>query len=335
VGYAREGSGPPPYDVRVLLGAAIACATLHVALAALAFARFGTLRATLPGGFWSRYFAGEAVCRTLLTAFLVAGAAAVWTRGRSAARRAVLAALGLIGLGVLELLASTVSFVTGPPRPGHLAGVTLAIGQTLVNRYGLLALLVYVLARPPVRERQESIDMHETAIDGQSGSPTPSGSDGGPVGDCPGPVVSAHVKRPPIVRALLALAFATSLLHLARALLGLANIAVDPRVSWTGGYEAWQFVPMALFATLLPALLVLGVVGLWKRKEGAGRLARLSAGLLVALGALELTYGLIQLVSTPQPPVHAGESLVSLVNAFLANNGVLVLLVVALRRRTT
>ena len=135
-----------------------------------------------------------------------------------------------------------------------------------------------------------------------------------------------------VLRALLVMALATGLLHLARVGLGLANVATDPPVPWSRGYLAWQVVPMSLFGALLPALLVLGIVGVWKRKPGAARVALLSAAALITLGGVELGYGLIQFFRTPQPPIQLGESLVMLVQSFLANQGLLILLVIALRR---
>ncbi len=135
---------------------------------------------------------------------------------------------------------------------------------------------------------------------------------------------------PPVLKALLVLGFATGALHLTQALLGLANVASDPRVSWSG-YEGWQLVPMMLFGALLPTVLIAGVVGLWRRKPGGCRLTVLAAGVLIALGVLQFGQGLVTFVRAPQATVHAGASLAHLVQTLLADNGVLLLLVIALR----
>jgi hypothetical protein len=150
VPYSGEGAPPLSYETRVLLAVGTVCAALHVALAACAAARLAAWRGVVSfSGFWAAYYVAEAVLRTVLPAFLVAGAAGVWSGRRSAARWAVRAAAGLVALGAVEVVVSLVSFFTGPPRPKDLPGVLLGIGQTFFNRYAPLLLLAYVLLRPP------------------------------------------------------------------------------------------------------------------------------------------------------------------------------------------
>jgi len=138
----------------------------------------------------------------------------------------------------------------------------------------------------------------------------------------------------PLMRTLLALALATGGFHLARAALTVANIVDDGRVPSFSGmtYQGWSYILGPMFQALLPALLVAGVLGTWKRKEGARRLTVLSAGTLVLFATVELIMSLVPFAANPPQLVPALESLVVVYQSFVAGNGGLLQLVIALRR---
>ena len=172
----------------------------------------------------------------------------------------------------------------------------------------------------------------DPAVHLPAGSPPPPDAKKRPTAPAAAAPAPPDTALPPVLGALLAMGFATGVLLLARAALGLANVAADPRVSWAGGHESWHLVPMLLFTGLPPSLLIAGVVGAWRRKPGGRRLTVLSSGLLIAIGVLEFGYGLVTFVRTPRAPFHAAESLVQFVYSFLANNGALLLLVIGLKQ---
>jgi hypothetical protein len=154
-----------------------------------------------------------------------------------------------------------------------------------------------------------------------------------PLNDTTGP----QPPPPPLfLRALLAMALATAGLQLARAALGIIHLAGERKTFWTSGsFEGFQYVVIWLFTMLLPALLVVGAIGVWLHKPGARRLTVLAAGALVVIACVELVVGLAPLFQRPPRVLEVVEALLNVGQSFLSGSGLLLLLVIVLRRGRT
>jgi len=146
---APVAAAAPSFTLKALLLMGLACAALHLAHAAATGALVATQRnVSWLSGFWGWYYVLGTACRAALASALVAGTVGAWAGRPAGPRWAVGAAAGLIGLGLVELAASLVSYAAGPPRGAESGGVMLSIARTFLTRYGVLLLLVYELKRP-------------------------------------------------------------------------------------------------------------------------------------------------------------------------------------------
>jgi hypothetical protein len=70
--------------------------------------------------------------------------------------------------------------------------------------------------------------------------------------------------------------------------IGAFQILRDNNLNWFGGnFHGWVYVFGVLLRSLLPTLLIIGLIGLLKFKPGARRVAVLCAGAFVAFGVFE------------------------------------------------
>ena len=146
------------------------------------------------------------------------------------------------------------------------------------------------------------------------------------------------VRPPPLpplpvyLRGLLALSLATSGLSLAQSVVGIVRTAGQPRVSWfSGRYDGLEYAIALLFQGLLPALLAAGVVGVWMRKPGARRLTILVAGGMILVACVAQAVGFAALFTKPPRLLEWSQAMINVAQSLLSGDGVLFLLVIALR----
>lgn len=134
------------------------------------------------------------------------------------------------------------------------------------------------------------------------------------------------------VKALLAMGLACGALHLAQAGIFVAQFVTQRNVSWFSGFWGWYYVVGAVFRTILPSLLVIGLVGVWTQKRFAVRWTVWSALALIVLGLVELAASLVSFFTGPPRSRDLGGVMLSIGLTFLSHYALLLLLIYALKR---
>lgn len=122
-------------------------------------------------------------------------------------------------------------------------------------------------------------------------------------------------------------------LQLLESALGIAYITRQKNVAWfSSNYNGWLYVLGVLLRSLLPTLLVVGLVGLLKFKRGARRLSVFVAGAFVAFAIVESIVQVVAIVTQRTYAYEIPGHLLGLVQGFITQNALLIILWVMLRR---
>jgi hypothetical protein len=135
------------------------------------------------------------------------------------------------------------------------------------------------------------------------------------------------------VRVVIFMTIAWAILQLLQSSLGIAYVTRQSNINWfSQNYNGWLYVLGILLRSLLPTLLVIGLIGLLKFKRGARRLSVLVTGAFVGFGIVEATAQCVVMVAQHTYAYDVPGQVVSLVQNFIAQNALLIITAVMLTR---
>jgi hypothetical protein len=136
------------------------------------------------------------------------------------------------------------------------------------------------------------------------------------------------------VRIVIFMGIAWTVLQLLQSALGIAYVTRQKNIVWmTSNYGGWVFVLGILLRSLLPTLLVIGLIGLLKFKRGARRLSVLIAWTFITFGIVELAAQMVVMIAQRTHAYDVPGQVVSTAQNFLQQNAVMIVLAVTLMRR--
>lgn len=114
---------------------------------------------------------------------------------------------------------------------------------------------------------------------------------------------------------------------------GIFYLVRQRNFTWFGsGYNGWMYVLGVLLRSILPCLLIVGLIGLLRFKRGARRMSALVAGTFAVFGVVEIVaQGFATLAQRPyayEVPGHVA----GLAQAFFGSNALMLVLLVTLLR---
>ena len=135
------------------------------------------------------------------------------------------------------------------------------------------------------------------------------------------------------VRVVIFLTIAWAVLQLLQGAFGIAFLARQRGMNWfVPSYQGWLQVIGILLRSLLPTLLVIGLIGLLKFKSGARRLSVLVAVSFVVFGIAEAAAQSASIVAQRTYAYDVPGQVTSIVQNFIAQNALLIVVAVMLTR---
>jgi hypothetical protein len=135
------------------------------------------------------------------------------------------------------------------------------------------------------------------------------------------------------VRVVIFMTIAWAVLQLLQGAFGIAYLTRQKNVNWfVPNYNGWLQVLGTLLRSLLPTLLLIGLIGLLKFKPGARRLSVLVAGSFVVFGILEAAAQSASIVAQRTYAYDVPGQVTAIVQNFIAHNALLIIVAVMLTR---
>lgn len=147
------------------------------------------------------------------------------------------------------------------------------------------------------------------------------------------PLGYSHLAQAPWdwdVRIILWMGIVHAGLQLAQAAIELLNIFEASNVSWLSNFWGWNAVIHALLRSILPSLVLIGLLGVRSVRQGSRRLSVLAAGALLAFAAVEAFVSVISMFIGYVRLSLIPGTLLSILQNMLHGYAILIILIVVL-----